>query len=361
MYKASDRPSLGETSLKPRVLLYRYSIALGLIFLFISASHLFSVSVINEIKRSSDLISKSINQKTTVERVVSFAEMAQTLRTQASVERLLNQVDELERTHESLAQAAREAEPVERLYFTGGRGPALDPVMRKFIADARLVAAGEPVGDVEAALKSMRLIGDGILSRALAEANEGHQLQAKGLSRELSLIQSAAFALAILVLLLEALLIFLPTHRAVRHTLEVLSAQAARLELARDALKARNTELQSLRSAAEHEALHDPVDQAGEPPRLRARGRPADPKVARQGARDRDSSISIWTGSRRSTTRLATPPATPCCGMWAMCCANPPKRAISSRGSAATSLWSCGRATAIGRGCRPSRTRSCRV
>ncbi len=241
-----------------RALLYRYAIALGLILCFVSMSHIVSVSVIRDIDRSSDLISKSINQRSTVSRIVSFAEMVRLLRTQASVDHLSREIDALERTHGSLAEAARDSDSVAELYFEGGRGPALDPIMRKFIADARIVASSTSTeAEIDAALVRLRRAGGQTLPAALQEANEGHQLQARAYSDDLSAVQSAAYWLAIVVLVFEAIFIFIPAHRTVRRSMEALAAQAARLEQARDAVEARNRELVSLRNAAEHDALHD--------------------------------------------------------------------------------------------------------
>lgn len=244
--------------LKPRVLMYRYGVALGIIFSCILASHIAALGIIGEIKHSSDLISKSINQRAAASNLVSAAEMARTLRTPLSIRNLSIAIDEIEHTHDVLSGEARKDADVRSLYFSGGRGPALDPIMRKFIADARILA--EPLSsqaEIDAAMRRMRRIEAAILPSALQEANEGHQLQARGHSNDLSVVQSAAFLIAVSVLLLEAIFIFLPAHRSVSRAISALSENAARLRKARDTLEARNNELEALRCVAEYEAVHD--------------------------------------------------------------------------------------------------------
>lgn len=246
--------------LNPRSLMARYLFALGLIFLFIAASHVASLSSVGNIKGSSDRISESVNQKVRVGRILSYAEMASTLRVKASSDRMDAEIDALERVHERLAQTARTSPALSEPYFQGGRGPALDPIMRKFIADARIVAALESSPEAaEAAHMRIRTAAARILPQALQEASEAHQLDATTHSHTLSVIQNTAFVFALLVLAFEAFFIFLPAHHAVRRAIDTLSAQAQSLSAAHDAVAHRNAALEELRATAEHESLHDPL------------------------------------------------------------------------------------------------------
>lgn len=231
MKSSIDTQAPKRRILSARGLASRYAIALALIFGFVTASHIASVSVMDELGDASDLITRSINQRRNVQRVLSNAELASSLDTPLSRARLAEEIDRLETTHNALAEAARGAPDVALPYFQGGRGPALDPIMRKYIADARLIASGAfEEAEAADALSRLRRAAQVMLPRALQEANEAHQLSARGSTSELRMLQGAAFVLAIAVLALEALFIFIPAHGAVRRSLKSLKAQAQRLE-----------------------------------------------------------------------------------------------------------------------------------
>ncbi|MEL6979042.1 MAG: EAL domain-containing protein [Pseudomonadota bacterium] len=236
----------------------RYIVALSLILFCVAGGHYLSISVVDSIRSSSDLISESINQSARVERVVSAAHMADALKTSTARQRLKAEIDEIEQFHNALLNAAAAEQAVHALYAFGGKGPALDPVMRKFIADARLLTVVEQDAQVaEAALGRLRWVSGGMLPTALQEANQGHQLAGRTFSSRLSMVQNWAFALAVIILIFEAVFIFLPAHRSVRAAVDSLSQQAADLTVARNEVEARNEALEALRSAAEHDALHD--------------------------------------------------------------------------------------------------------
>lgn len=257
MSKFKLLPNQGDT-LDPRGLLSRYIFALGLILLLIVSSHLAAVSTVSNIKRSNEVISESANQKARVARIQSFAEMAAKLRVEASSDRINAEINELERVHKMLVATARHSAALREPYLHGGRGPALDPVMRKFIADARIVAALETRSeDAQAALQRIRIASNRILPAALQEANEAHQHDAKNHSNDLTAVQNVTFILALLVLLVEAVFIFIPAHYAVRRAIDQLSAKTQNLSDAHQQVEQRNEELEQLRATAEHDSLHD--------------------------------------------------------------------------------------------------------
>ena len=199
----------------------RYSIALVIVLAFLSASHLIEVQAISKAKQDAAVINLSGTQRVLSQRIVLYAKDYALDGDQEAVEALTDTLNEFESTHINLmADAAKEAS-LGSLYLS--RTPSTDEVVRNFISIARAIPESEyPL----ALLDELKIKGSGEVLDRLDEAVVAFETRVQSQAQWAQQLQQITLFLAVVVVLLEALFIFLPAHRLVQKTLVDLRANA---------------------------------------------------------------------------------------------------------------------------------------
>ncbi|MFN3212175.1 MAG: putative bifunctional diguanylate cyclase/phosphodiesterase [Henriciella sp.] len=205
----------------PGQLWKRYSIALVIVLAFLSASHFIEVQAIAKAKQDAAVINLSATQRVLSQRIVLYAEDYALGGNQDAVEALTNTVNEFETTHISLMDDAAKEASLGSLYLS--RTPSTDEVVRNFISIARAIPdSAYP----RALLDELKTKGSGEVLERLDEAVIAFETRVQSQAQWAQQLQQITLFLAVVVVLLEALFIFLPAHRLVQKTLVELRANA---------------------------------------------------------------------------------------------------------------------------------------
>lgn len=189
----------------------RYGIALFLILAIITVSHLIESHAIQKAETDAEIISLSAKQSMLSQQIVLFAQAYVDDGDLEASQNLSNALDEFERAHMTLmADAAREAS-LGSLYLA--RTPSSDEIVLDYISIARALPE-TPYPD--ALLNELKLKGTGIVLERLDEAVTAFEEKATQQAQWVHTLQEITLLVAALVIMLEALFIFLPAHRTVR-------------------------------------------------------------------------------------------------------------------------------------------------
>jgi signal transduction histidine kinase/AmiR/NasT family two-component response regulator len=233
----------------PQQLWRRYGLALCIVLTLLGASHLASTRALSGGEETAATINLAGRQGMLSQRILYFADEVMKSDSDLNVQRLALAVDKFERIHLALVSGgdlgltAEGAALRADAFAAAPDGRSLDEMSRAFVADARMVLDGPPEAR-DAAWERMRIFGPTTLLHRLDRAVRVFESQANERTRLARDVARASFALAILVLLIEAALIFWPAQRTV-------SAAFRRLEDANAALARANAEAQAARSTAE--------------------------------------------------------------------------------------------------------------
>lgn len=242
----------------PRRLWQRYLVALGIVLALLIASHVASLASLTGGEEAAAVINVSGRQRMLSQRILYFA--AEDMMDGAGFSPdpggpLDSAIDLFEASHDALssggAMGLSTAGAAERApsYFGATGGITLDALSRAFVADARQVAGGAP--GMLAAWSRMQDIGpNGLLGR-LNEAVSEFEAASRDRTRRVGRIAQASFAVAILVLIAEALLIFWPAQRTVTATLDRMEDANARLALSTSRAEALLRQANGAREEAE--------------------------------------------------------------------------------------------------------------
>ncbi len=260
-----------RTAQLPARMLKRYALAIGLVLTMVTVSHVASTRVLSIQERNAATIQKSGLQSMLSQRILFLTGEILRARENGHVEaldpRLISALDEFEQVHNSLTGAynpevrAALTPELYALYFGRGADQKLDVLARKFITQVRLVVAGKE-WEADYAWNSLRRHGLEELARGLDRASqlfEQRSNEATALARTVSEI---GYLAAIVLLLLEVLIIFLPAHRAIGNALS--SLRVANASLARAKGEAEMASAASARDRAEAERARDEACRAAQ-------------------------------------------------------------------------------------------------
>lgn len=199
----------------------RYSAALFIILAFLMASHLIESHAIQKAKQNAEVIDLSSKQMMLSQQIILHAQSVVSSTDEASIERLSATLDEFETAHMTLmADAAREAS-LGRLYLS--RTPSTDEMVRNYISIAReLSSTSYP----DALFQELKSKGSGEVLARLDEAVIAFKQRVQTQAEWASQLQEMTLIIAAMVVLLEALFIFVPAHRAVEEALDDLRETA---------------------------------------------------------------------------------------------------------------------------------------
>ena len=242
----------------PRHLWRRYALAIVLVVALLGASHWASLRALDGGEEAAAVINVAGRQRMLSQRILylSAETLARGEEGAAADPRLGDAIALFERSHHALSRGGdlglsrRGAEERASAYFEPledtsagmgagmGASPAgspaaeggttLDAMTGEFVRSARLVAEGRGAAR-DAAWERMRLVGPSVLLSRLDAAVKTFEEAARDRSRAVERIANATFALALAVLMAEALLIFWPAQRMVARSVRELQRANASL------------------------------------------------------------------------------------------------------------------------------------
>ena len=236
----------------PRHLWKRYAIAVALIAVLVSTSHFAAMRALGAHAKNAELINMAGRQRMLSQRIMYLGLRASHHPDDQTITQLDAGVSLLLESQTHLAGRSRLSADLLDLYDGSAQ---LNTRVADFSEIGRTIAdhPGEEHDHLEAllAFNSEALLND--LDRAAFLFEAMANRDAKVLER----IEQASFYAALLVLMIEAIIIFVPAQRLVTRTIAALETQSDIATQAKiDAIK-RNRELESLKDKVEHDALHD--------------------------------------------------------------------------------------------------------
>ena len=205
----------------PNNLWKRYGIALAIILAFLGASHFIETQAITKAKGDAAIINLSGKQRMLSQQIVLHAQDYVTYGDTQSVDLLTENLREFETAHETLMEDASREESLGRLYLS--RTPSTDEIVLNFISVAQQIPTSEYP---DALLAELKFAGTGEVLQRLDEAVLAFEQRVKRQADWTHQLQNITMAIAVFVLVLEALIIFLPAHRLVRRSIIDLNRAA---------------------------------------------------------------------------------------------------------------------------------------
>ena len=243
---------------RPRLLWRRYALGFLFIFATISASHWATLATIEAAEDDAEVLHVSARQRMLSQRILFL--MSETERPQASegaAERLEAALDLFESSHNWLTELPDLSPALQELYFE--KQPiSLDAFSRRFVSMVGIVSTADDAQRAELQ-PVLAQWGKEDLIASLATAADLFKQESEDRIATLQIIQQLTLYAALLVLLLEALLIFLPAQISVNAAIRRLEVRKKLLKGSMNELKTRNRELTSARKKLTRAANQDPL------------------------------------------------------------------------------------------------------
>lgn len=240
---------------KPQTLWKRYALGLFLVCLTISVAHYASFVAIGNSDEKAEASQVSNRQIMLSQRILFL--IRETARTEApEVEaRLRSALHLFEASHIWLTERTDLTPELRHLYFEDDTFP-LDHFSRRFVDTARFALQAD--GQTRINLQNQLVtLGQQDLLAALDRAARLHEARADAQIHNLHRLETIAVAAALLVLMVEALFIFLPAQVSVTRAIRRLERRSKQLASSYDALRKRNADLLAARNNLAHAANHD--------------------------------------------------------------------------------------------------------
>lgn len=222
----------------PRGLWVRYTLAFIMIVLAVSVSHFAPYAAMKEIQDKAATINISGKQRMLSQRILflsSHISINLDLRPIYAAE-LKTTIDKFERGHLALLNGndmgvdyalPPELEP---LYFTEVNGMSLDDRVKAFIVEAREISETSDPEIIATRLDSLIASGLYLQLSQLDDAVIGFQTYTQNKVDRIRRLAFIGFLLALIVMLAEALFVFIPAHRSIIRALNNADDYAFRLE-----------------------------------------------------------------------------------------------------------------------------------
>lgn len=224
----------------PRHLWIRYGLALFLIVGLLATTHYLKVSKLQTASRFAELINTSGQQRMLSQRILLFSGLVLTEQDPAGVAQLNQTILRFSENHTWLLRQGL-VEDIIRPFMPSEKGRPLDLRIGVYLQQASALAAAVEFGAQEPAESLYAtLLQDGMndLLADLDEVVSIYEQLAKESATALSRMQGLALLSAIVLLVVEALLIFYPAHRGVRNALDQANRATEKLSLANRQLEA---------------------------------------------------------------------------------------------------------------------------
>lgn len=244
----------------PRTLWKRYAVALSLIALCLLTTHLVQGWSLSRARNDAVWINDSGLQRSYASRILHQSLKQINAPSLEQGARLMKMVAEMESAHFRLSQMPGMSERLKAHYFDARAypGSSLDPLVRRYLQDAKLIAEAQDVGRA-AAYANLEALGSGLLHTKLDEAVTILEEEALRKSQVSGRIQSWSFWGAVILLFIEAGAIFYPTQRLAVRAVDALKEANAKLAKQSERYKLANEKLLNLSEKNETAALHDPL------------------------------------------------------------------------------------------------------
>ncbi|WP_282129163.1 diguanylate cyclase, partial [Roseobacter litoralis] len=242
---------------RPQALWKRYILGFIFIFATISVSHWASLATITAAEDDAEVLSVSSRQRMLSQRIMFLMTEASHGHDTHIESSLEDALDVFEASHNALVSREDLSPELQALYFEK-KPISLDAFSRRFVQMVGIAssAQGEQAEELHEVLTRW---GTHELLTSLATASDLFRQSSEARIKRLQIIQKATLISALTVLLIEAILIFLPAQLSVNRTIHRLERSKKRLKTSMKTLRAKNDELvaarQALMRAANHDAL----------------------------------------------------------------------------------------------------------
>lgn len=236
----------------PKKLWRRFVVAMLIILALFATSHVSGTMALGAGAKNASLINESGRQRMLSQRILFLSSQMTQEYTLELENQLTAAIDLFASSHARLTSSEKLSPDLKSIY---GSGRNLDQRVQTYVDLARRVASNSS-GQAAAWAEILAFDRDALL-RDLDLAVAGFEAIADADRARMKTIQDVTFYAAILVILIEGIAIFLPAQLIVTRSIDRLEAQSKALSKAQVIAVARNKELESLRKALEHEALHD--------------------------------------------------------------------------------------------------------
>ncbi|WP_300031031.1 EAL domain-containing protein [uncultured Roseobacter sp.] len=242
---------------KPDQLWKRYVLAITFLVGMLGTVHAVSLASTRMLDRHAELAGLAADQRMLSQRVLFYMNRFAETGSQSTKEGLITAAEAFEQTHR-LLNARQDLPPEVRSYYTGSGDIPLDQLSARFGAMAIYFpdSTGEERENIREQLNlwaKTELLDRLDAMVALYDAGVSQQLS------RLKQVQHAAFFCALLLLTIEALLIFLPAQISVTRAFQRLERRKAQLLTSHRKAQDRNAELIQVHRSLNYAATHDPL------------------------------------------------------------------------------------------------------
>lgn len=243
----------------PRKLWVRYAVAIGLIASLVTFSHIVSLQATRTGDEMSAAIDVSGRQRMLSQRILFFASevySGKSLLNGSAKTDLVAAIDLFEQSHNALTRggsmglSGELSSELDQLYFSDCAGCMLDQRVHEYV-DAARVIAGVSDGDIDEAWRALIAAGRQELLDSLNQAVQLFEAESVRSIQALRTISNFGYIFAIAVLVLEALIIFMPAHRTIVSALDDLEDKNADLQASEEIAVKRFHEAEKARIRAE--------------------------------------------------------------------------------------------------------------
>ena len=195
----------------------RYAIALSLIFATVVVGHLLEFQALKNARHDAEMINLSGKQRMLSQRIIAFSQAYHQDQDPIYHRTLKASIDEFESAHTFLTIEAHAHPELNQVYSSGER--PLAPMVETYIEQARALAQGLlSTAEQEVFFE----LGTGPLLQRLDDAVTAFEQLSKQNALRVTRLQEVTLLMAIFVILLEALLIFIPAQKFVRQSVKQL-------------------------------------------------------------------------------------------------------------------------------------------
>lgn len=240
---------------RPNALWKRYAVGFFLIAATIYVSHALSHATITAAENDADVLTTSSQQLTRSQTILFLLSEIDNQEDPQIYIRLEAALDEFERAHDRLMATPDLSPQLQKLYFEQ-RPISLDAYSRRFVQMVGIAAYSEG----QEALKLRTILsqwGKGAMVKMLEEAADLFKQESEARIAWLHKVLHFTLFATMLVLFLEALLIFLPAQVSVNRAIQRLERRKRQLVRSLNALKKRSADLIDARHHLTYVANHD--------------------------------------------------------------------------------------------------------
>lgn len=240
---------------KPQSLWKRYSLGLFIVFVTISSAHYASIVAISATEDDAEASQISTRQVMLSQRILFLMQESERNDTAETEMRLFSAIQLFAASHIWLTERMELTPELRHLYFEDEQFP-LDYFSKRFVEIARYATGA--TGQVKADMQNQLVaLGQQKLLSALNTAAHLHQAKSAAQTHWLQKLETIALTVALVILLIEALFIFLPAQVSVTRTIHRLERRSKQLAASFDAIRLRNNALVAARKNLTHAANHD--------------------------------------------------------------------------------------------------------